>query len=230
MSFHNIDLCKDKAAELKQWKQKGLVSMVRKGIYLPSDLLDKFKIACSSVDNGILCYHSALEYYLLQTQEFNWLYLHSTKSFRDFEYLGITHIYKPLQFLHNPTIIGSNDGFNVMVTSLEQTIIDCIYNINLAGGLEELIYALEETDGLSIKEYELKKCLEKYNSKSLYQRTGFLLYPFKFKWGLSDDFFLICKNKSKGNTSYLINSFYCDGFNKEWNICIPQNMSKMFKY
>ena len=33
---------------LYRWKKQGMVAHVRKGIYLPSDLQDKFRIACNA--------------------------------------------------------------------------------------------------------------------------------------------------------------------------------------
>ena len=43
--------------------RRGLLSHVRKGVYVPAQLTDKFMIACNAVENGCLVYHSALEYY-----------------------------------------------------------------------------------------------------------------------------------------------------------------------
>ena len=230
LKYNNLSHYKEKVATLNYWKKNNLISMVRRGVYLPSDLLDKFKIACASVTNGILCYHGALEFYLLQTQEFNTLYVHSTQTFKPFTYQGMQYVYKSLAFIHKPLRIKSKDGFNINVTSLEQTIIDCIYNINLAGGLEELLYALKDVDGNKINERDLLICLKKYNIKSLYQRGGFLISEFQAKWGLSDDFFNYCHSKSAGCVSYLINPYYCNKFDKKWNICFPSDMTCVLKY
>ncbi len=230
LESNNIKVITSQKEQFNLWKKNELISRVRKNVYLPSDILDKFKIGCASVDGGILCYHSALEYYLLQTQEFNILYVYADKPFRTFNYQGIQYVYKSLLFTHKPLTIKSKDGFGIKVTSLSQTIIDCLYNIGLAGGIEELMYALEDLNGEMIKEKDLLICLKKYNNKSLYQRAGLMFYKYKERWGLSDSFFDICKSNSKGSVSYLINPHYCDKYDKNWNICIPGNLSSMIKY
>lgn len=211
------------------WKKQGILSHIRKGVYLPSDLQDKFRIACNAVEDGCLVYHSALEYYLLQTQEFNWLYIHSSSNFRTFTYRNESYMYKPVKFLYRPVVIGEGEPYPVRVTSLSQTIIDCLYNINLAGGLEELLYALAELDPNEIHEKDLLYCLKAYGSKSLYQRTGFVLSHFKEALSLSDDFFETCKSGMAQSISYLVNPYHCDSFSKEWNLCIPKNIMKQIQ-
>lgn len=213
-------------SRLYNWKKKGLISHIRKGVYLPVDIQNNFQIACNSVQDGCLSYHTALEYYLLHTQAFNWLYIHSTSPFREFTHLNEKFIYKPLKFIHKPLIDKGQSDFPITVTSLNQTIIDCIYNIGLAGGLEELLYALAETESPLINEEEMLKCLQLYDFKSLYQRAGYLLSHFKDTLKLSDSFFYTCKEEMGQNVSYLISPDYCDSFSKEWNICAPKNVMK----
>ena len=126
-------------SRLRQGKKKNLLALVRKGVYMPVGIDNKFVIGCNAVQDGVLAYHSALEYYLLQTQEFNELYIHSSQNFRTFEYRGETYSYKKLKFLHNAIRTDDKSGYALRVTSLSQTLVDCMYNINLAGGIEELM-------------------------------------------------------------------------------------------
>lgn len=212
-----------------QWKKQGMLAYVRKGVYLPTDLHDKFRIACNAVEDGCLVYHAALEYYMLQTQEFNSLYIHSPSTFRPFTYLNQSYIYKPVKFLHKPIIIDKKEPYPIRVTSLSQTVIDCLYNINLAGGLEELLYALSDIAPETINEKDMLHCLKLYNSKSLYQRAGYILSCFKESLQLSDAFFMSCKSSIGSNVSYLINPYHCNSFSKEWNLCIPYNIMKQIQ-
>ena len=207
-------------------KKKEALARVRKGVYLPADMQDKFRIACNAVDNGCLVFHAALEYYTLQTQEFNWLYVHSPSVFRTFTYQGESYIYKPVKFLHAPLVVDENEPYPIRVTSLSQTIIDCLYNINLAGGLEELLYAISELDHTHVDEDDMLHCLCLYKNRSLFQRAGFVLSHFKDDLRLSDKFFDACKKGMGKNISYLVNPYYCDSFSKEWNLCIPANAMK----
>lgn len=216
-------------SRLRQGKKKKLLALVRRGVYMPVDIDNKFVIGCNAVQDGVLAYHSALEYYLLQTQEFNELYIHSSQNFRSFEYLGETYSYKKLKFLHNPIVKTDNSGYTLRVTSLSQTLVDCIYNINLAGGIEELMYALMDCCPNDINEKDLLKCLELYGNKSLWQRAGFLFSMFNQRLCLSEDFFKKCKSAMGHNQSYIINPYFCNSFSKEWNLCIPDNLQAQIK-
>lgn len=201
--------------------RKGLLSHVRKGVYVPSNLTNKFMIACNAVENGCLVYHSALEYYILHTQSFNWLYIHSTTPFRTFEHLHETYIYKPVNYLINPHTDLTNEDYPIRVTSLSQTIIDCIRHIDLAGGLEELTNALDWIGADKLDVSEMIQCLDAVPLKSVYQRVGYLLSLFQEQLGLTNAFFEHCKYRMGNNVSYLTPDEDCDTYDKKWKICVP---------
>jgi predicted transcriptional regulator of viral defense system len=205
-------------------KKRGLIANVRKGFYIPADMQNKYRIACYVVQDGCIAYHSALEYYVLHTQVFNWLYVHGSKTFRSFTYQGEQYIYKPLKFILNPLIDNKDPQYPIKVTSLSQTIIDCIYNISLAGGIEELLYALRWIEPGKLSEREMMECLLQYNKKSLYQRTGYLLSLFKESLNISDQFLKMCSAKIGNTTSYLITPQFCNAYVKEWKLCVPDNL------
>ena len=209
--------------------KKGLVVKVRKGVYMPEEVDNKFVVGCNAVEDGVLSYHSALEYHLLQTQEFNTLYIHSPKKFRDFVYLGERYKHKPLKFLINPIEQEFFPGYKVRVTNPSQTLIDCLYNINLAGGIEELIYAIMECPAEIISESQLVECLKAYGNKSLWQRTGYIFELLKNPQNLSPEFFSQCKKYSGETMSYLIQPYHCNLYNKEWNIYVPENIIDSIK-
>lgn len=208
--------------------RKGVLSHVRKGVYVPSYLTDKFRIACNAVENGCLVYHSALEYYTLHTQSFNWVYIHSTTPFRTFIHLNETYIYKPVNCLINPNLDFANENYPIRVTSLSQTIIDCIRHIDLAGGLEELMNALDWLGIGKLDETEMIQCLDAAPSKSVYQRVGYLLSLYQEQLGLSDAFFDHCKNQIGNNVSYLTPDENCDTYDKKWKICVPKVEQKEY--
>lgn len=210
-------------------KKKNMVSLVRKGIYLPTDKMDKFSIGCNSVISGCLAYHSALEYYLLQTQEFNTLYIVSSKRFRPFIYDGELYIHKPHKLGPDIETDCIGNTYPIRVTTINQTIIDCIYNINLAGGLEELLNAMIDINPELLDESGLLRILVRYNNKSLYQRTGYLFSLFREKWNFSDNFYAICKKKAGNNVCYLIDPLKCSTFCKIWNICVPDDILENIK-
>ena len=77
-----------------------------------------------------------------------------------------------MQFIYKPLVTKKDTGYLITVTSISQTIIDCLNNIGLAGGIEELLFALIEVDPDSVIEEDMLECLKLYQKKSLYQRTG----------------------------------------------------------
>ena len=216
-------------SRLRQGKKKNILALVRRGVYTPVDIDNKFIIGCNAVQDGVLAYHSALEYHLSQTQEFNQLYVHSSRSFRSFEYLGETYVYKKLKILHDIIEHVDSSGYHIRVTSLSQTLVDCMYNINLAGGIEELMYALSECPTDKIRMPVILKCLELYNNKSLWQRAGYLFSLFNHRFNLPEGFFNKCKSAMGNNQSYIINPYFCDSYNPEWNLCIPGNIQSQIK-
>lgn len=202
--------------------RKGLLLHVRKGVYVPSYLTNKFMIACNAVQSGCLVYHSALEYYALHTQSFNWLYVHSITPFRTFTHLNETYIYKPVSHLINPNLDLADESYPIRVTSLSQTVIDCIRHIDLAGGLEELLNALDWIGIGKLDEEEMMQCLGSAPSKSVYQRAGYLLSLYQEHLGLSNDFIEHCRDRIGNNVSYLTPDEDCDSYDKKWKLCVPK--------
>ena len=140
---------------------------------------NEYAAGCARVSGGCVAYHGALQYYALQTQQFNTIYLHSNKRFRPFVIDGVAYEYHPLKFTYNIVISKDPDGNPIAVTSLSQTVVDCIRHIDLAGGLEELLYALSSISFGQLKEKDLMVCLEAYDNASLWSRTGYLLSLFQ---------------------------------------------------
>ena len=136
---------------------------------------NEYAAGCARVSCGCVAYHGALQYYALQTQQFNTIYLHSDKRFRPFVIDGVAYEYHPLKFTYNVVISKDPEGNPIAVTSLSQTMVDCIRHIDLAGGLEELLYALASISYGQLKEKDMLICLEAYDNASLWSRTGYLL-------------------------------------------------------
>ena len=93
------------------------IKKVRNGLYVSLDqrgaiTSTKFDIACKISKDSCLCYHSALEFYGLQNQVFNELVVGSSTKFNNFEFEGITYIYKNMK---NYTITVNGIAYNVTV-------------------------------------------------------------------------------------------------------------------
>jgi predicted transcriptional regulator of viral defense system len=74
-------------------------------------------------------------------------------------------------------VVEAKNTTGVRITDLERTVVDSIRDFNKIGGLEELLHCLEDIHYLDEK--KLKRYLDIYNTKGLYQRVGYLLDHYK---------------------------------------------------
>lgn len=188
---------------------------------------NEYAAGCAMVSGGCVAYHGALQYYALQTQQFNTIYLHSDKRFRPFIINGVSYEYHPLKFTYNVVISKDPDGNPIAVTSLSQTIVDCIRHIDLAGGLEELLYALSSISHGQLKEKDLIVCLEAYDNSSLWSRTGYLLSLFQSTNGIGQRFIDTCRIKGSGVKNKITDGDKALEFIPKWNLFVPRDMGNM---
>lgn len=188
---------------------------------------NEYAAGCARVSGGCVAYHGALQYYALQTQQFNTIYLHSDKRFRPFVIDGVAYEYHPLKFTYNIVISKDPDGNPFAVTSLSQTVVDCIRHIELAGGLEELLYALSSISSGQLKEKDLMVCLEAYDNASLWSRTGYLLSLFQGTNGIGQRFLDTCRMKGSGVKNKITSDDKALEFVPKWNLFVPKDMGNM---
>ena len=188
---------------------------------------NEYAAGCARVSGGCVAYHGALQYYALQTQQFNTIYLHSDKRFRPFVIDGVAYEYHPLKFTYNVVISNDPDGNPIAVTSLSQTIVDCIRHIDLAGGLEELLYALSSISYGQLKEKDLMVCLEAYDNASLWSRTGYLLSLFQDTNGIGQRFLDTCRIKGSCVKNKITSGDKALEFVPRWNLFVPKDLGNM---
>lgn len=208
----------------KQEKAKRIMK-VRKDLYVCLDisgyaLPNKFEIATKVAEDAFVCYHSALEYYGVANQVFNVVTVGSNKRFNSFDFDDIEYVRKPAKhFVQVMNIVTAG----VRITSLERTIIDCINDMDEAGGIEEILNALDQIRVLD--EGKLLETLDAYNSVFLFQKTGYILEQFKDKLYLSDAFFEKCKSRLTNQVKYVLQDEYNDiSFNSKWKLMAPTNL------
>ena len=230
--FHKKDvvtLIKDEnvAKEiLRRYKKQGLISQVRRDLYVATDLATKaslagkFEIAGHITPSSYLAYHAALEYHGLAHQVFYHLYVSSNKTFRNFDYDGISYIYCPSK--SDAGVVRPVTDSYVRVTDLERTVVDCIDRIDLSGGLEELVQCFAIIT--YINERKLLDYLNGFDKQFLYQKAGFILGYFQKEMKLGDAFFEYCQSKIGKSTRYLTDTGESDTYFKEWKLCAPENI------
>jgi len=229
--FNKNEILKDfdDAKQLNNWISSKLkskeIKRVRNGLYVLVDsagyvFSTKFEIASKISKDSFVSYHSALEYHGIANQVFSDVIVCSSTRFNNFEFEDIEYTNKVIK---NHIEVMSIVAAGVRVSSLERTIIDCIDNINLAGGIEEVLNALEQIKVLN--EIKLLEILESYNQILLYQKVGFILEQFKEQLNLSENFFNVCKNKLTNQIKYFLEDEYKEiEFNSTWKLMAPKNL------
>ena len=209
-------------AFVNRWNKKGKIKQIKKGVYALIDLstgnlyCSKFQIACSLFKDAYFSYHEALEYYGLANQCF-------VSSF-----VYLTHFYaRTISFEENDYISkkSNTDQFiinrmneeGIRVVSKERCIIDCIDNMYLGGGLEEIENALENVKTLN--EQNLTTILDFYNKNFLFQKAGYLLKK-HLGDALSNSFYEYCKSKIGNKINYLEKKEKGCSLNSEWKLMI----------
>ena len=180
----------------------------------------KFEIASKISDSSFICYHSALEYYGIANQVFSNVLVGSLTKFNSFVFNDNEFIckhVKDIKFVNNIV----NEG--IRVSSLEKTIIDCIDNIDLAGGIEEVLNALEQIK--YVNENKLLEILKDINKMFLYQKIGFLFELYNNQLDLSKEFFDECKSHTSKKVNYFMQYEFKDTeLSEKWNLIVPKNI------
>ena len=181
---------------LQAYKKAGYVVSIRRNLYAAVDLAsgeilaNRFGIGASVNAGAYLSHHTALEYHGVANQVFYTATVSSEERFAEFSCNGVTYEqYAPK--IQGFVITPPTDPL-VSVTDIDRTVIDCIYDIPRAGGLEELLEALRLIPALH--EEALLSCLEEYGQIFLWQKAGFILQHFASELDLSRRFFENCKS------------------------------------
>ena len=203
--------------------KRGEIRQIKKGFYAlvnPSTghiFANKFQIASRLFDDAFFSYHEALEYYGLANQSF----------VSNFTYL--THVYVDDVVFEDVRYRSKKSGYDaeildrmreegVRVVSLERAIIDCIDSPSLAGGLEEIEYALSNCRKLKLDKIEL--LLKRFDKASLYQKVGYL-FEKHFGEDIQRSFYELCLSKVGNKVVYFEAKV---GYSKrvsKWKLMVP---------
>ena len=201
------------------------ITKIRAGLYSVVDpttgdaYADKFMIASAISKNSYISYHSALEFHGLANQVYNCVYVSDKKRFSQFEFESVEYIHNNIYLTAGVEHIKK--GVDLKVTDIERTVIDCLHKLDLAGGIEEILHALDAI--ILLNEHKLLKYLAKYNVKKLYQKVGYVLSNYQRQFNLSDAFFKKCRQKSGVAKNYFLNQENLPlELHPEWQLIAPR--------
>lgn len=217
-------------SQLNRLMKKGLVKKIRKNIYSAVNpttgqiVATRYQIACAITESAYISHHSAFEFYGLANQVFFEVYVSSETKFNHFFYDNLTFKYVSSRMKEG--VVEAKNTTGVRITDLERTVVDSIKDLNKIGGLDELLNCLQVINYLDEK--KLKKYLDIYNTRGLYQRVGYLLDNYRKEMQLSKDFFEYCKSKIGKSRRYLMSDFKKESFyNREWELMVPKRLFKL---
>jgi predicted transcriptional regulator of viral defense system len=209
--------------KLKALTMQGRIAKIKNGLYATVNTLtgdffaNRYEIATALFDNACVAYHSALEFHGLGNQMYSEVQVFTEKRYGAFEHNGLE--YKFFLYTTKCGITHLEQNSKIVVTDLERTVVDCLDRIDLAGGLEELVQAI---NGITyLNEQAVLNYLKEYGKKFLYKKAGFLLSLLK-KELFSQKFFTICKeNCSTKIEDISENKMLPRKTDKYWGIIYP---------
>ena len=216
-------------SQYEKWIAKRIrlkeIARVRNGLYVHIDrtgyaMTTKYELATKITEDAFVCYHSALEFFGVANQVFNIVTVGSEKRFNEFSFHDIDYVRKaPNHMIQVMHIVKAA----VRITSLERTVVDCIDDVNAAGGIEEILNALDQIRVLD--EDKILETLRAYNKVLLYQKVGYVLEHFKEKFKFSDGFFAECQSHLTKQIKYFLRDEYKSlEFNSKWNLMAPTKL------
>lgn len=214
---------------LQRFQNNNKIKKIRRNLYscvnpaTNSVYASKYQIASSISETSFVSHASALEYYGMNNQVSNFVYVSSLTKFNSFEFDGITYQYQPT----NSDMFEDEPKYTdkTRVSDLERSVVDSIKGMEKIAGLEEVLANLSLIRSLNVE--KLIKYLNYHNTQSLYKKVGYLLSINRFQNKLPARLFDYCKENSLNTTIYLTQDAKNKGrFDAEWNIVVPKGIQQ----
>lgn len=214
-------------------KNKGFVKQIKRGLFaiVPAQMIgkefsvDKILIALHLTEPYYISHHTALEIHGVAQSYFNVVYISTNKIVKPFAFQDITYKFMTTKHMFGTEQV-SRGSLKINVSDMERTVLDCIRNIEYAGGIEELVKSISAFPSQDYK--RLLRYLNLFGEKSLFHRTGFIFDSLKSELNVPQDFLNKIREKLSARTYYLLpetKGIYI----KEWNIIAPENIKEMMK-
>ena len=208
--------------------KRGDIKQVKRGLYAlvnPSTgsiFATKFQIASHLFDDAYFSYHEALEYYGLANQSFVSYFTYLTHVYvNDVDFEDV--IYHSKKSENDLEILNRIKEEDIRVVSLERAIVDSIDSPSLAGGLEEIEYALSNCHKLKIEKIEM--LLKHYDKAFLYQKVGYL-FEKHFGDEVPESFYKLCLSKTGNKINYFEAKVGYSKLVLKWKLMVPLERSE----
>ena len=238
--YYGKNRLSDASNILKYHRRKGRIVNISRTIYavVPyganAEVFepDRYLVAAAARDNGIFCYHAALE--LLGFSHSIWkdctvfcTLRHKNINMRNstIRFLGTPSPLKACPDIGTSTIIRKN--VNLLVTGRERTLIEGFRKPYHSGGLEKLVVS---ASGFGVLDLDLLiRVLEVYNQKNLWAAVGWFLNQNMEQFGITSSYLNQFEQKKPISPQYLPGTYGNGSLDKRWNIILPDNLPGKFE-
>lgn len=210
---------------LKRAVEAGGIERVRRGLYISragrfavSDV-DPFELVSALDAEAALSFHSALEAHGVAHNVGSTCQFRSAAVKGSFEYSGITYV--PFAFAEDVLTQRQRgkSGLRIVVTTREQTIIDCLNHPERCGGIEEALMSVSLFPYIDL---DALLGLVSESSASLAARAGWLLEQKAGDWRVPDDTLEKLSAMASGGPYKLDkDSRRSQGWSRRWKLCLP---------
>jgi predicted transcriptional regulator of viral defense system len=215
-------------------EKAGRITRVRRGLYVSNTgryidtQQNRYRIAAKLAEDTVFAYQSALALLGVAHNVTFLVQYYSKEKIKTFSFQG--NSYKQYTIPTNSEIdvqtLNSASYGDIVVTTKEQTLIDCLSYVGRAGGAEALLRSLSGFPYMDIK----KVVAQSVNcSQSTIARIGWVLEQKQDQWRVNDRDLETLRNLLTSNSNKFV-SLYRDtdaSWSKRWNLILPTSEEKM---
>ena len=219
---------------LRRAVDAGQIERARRGVYVSKSgrftaaEIDSFELLFAIDPKAVVSFHSALEVHGVAHNVGSVCQFRSASVKSAFEYSGISYVPFPLANGLPTQSVRGRGGLRTVVTTREQTIVDCLSHPDRCGGIEE---ALMSISLFPYVDAEALKRLVSDKSASLAARTGWLLERKADKWRIPSDVLDELEGMAKGGPFKLDkDSTESRGWSRRWRLCLPEKEEEVAKW
>jgi predicted transcriptional regulator of viral defense system len=210
--------------------RRGLYAVVPEGFRVDSYLVDPYLIAAKATEDAIVAHRSALAlqgygYSVHSSMTYLTAKRESTKfDFQGTEYVGVTQPKALVKQKQESSFVDVIDraGMEILVTSLERTLVDCFDRLDLAGGIEEAWRSLEAIPYLNIK--VLLDYIALLGNAVTTAKVGIFLDMNKERLHLSEKDLKALRSRRPKTPTYMFRSERTGKLVPDWNLIVPKDI------
>lgn len=212
----------------------GQIERARRGVYVSKSgrfaaaEVDPFELVSSIDPKAVISFHSALEAHGAAHNVGSVCQFRSASIKSAFEYSGVSYVpFPPANGIPTQSVRGRG-GLRTVVTTREQTIVDCLSHPDRCGGIEEALMSISLFPYIDA---EALKDLVSDKSASLAARAGWLLEQKAVKWRIPSDVLDELDEMAKGGPFKLDkDSTESRGWSRRWRLCLPEEEEEIGKW